>query len=80
MDDHAETLLMSIDKTLDSIDASLQDQFSSVDGVNYAAKQAWMRIVEIRDTTATIRFVTSLTFLLALATAIAVVAHIIHHW
>jgi hypothetical protein len=80
MNDGTETLLMSIDKNLDSIDTILRDQFSSVDGVGYATQQAWMRLVEVRDSVATIGATASLTLVAAAAATIAVIAHVIHHW
>jgi hypothetical protein len=80
MDDGTERLLMSIDKNLDSIDSSLKDQFSSVDGVGYATQQSWMRLVEVRDSMARIGATTVLTLVAAVVAAIALVAHVVHHW
>jgi hypothetical protein len=80
MNDFQEGLLSGIQQTVDSIDSSLKDQFTSVDGVNYATKEAWMRLVDIKHAAAGIGSIVTVISLAALVTAVAVVSHVIHHW
>jgi hypothetical protein len=80
MNDYQEGLLSDIQKNVDSIDSSLKDQFTSVDGVNYATKEAWMRLVDIKLAVTGIGSMVTVMALAALVTAGAVVSHVVHHW
>jgi len=72
--------LSEIQKTIDSIDAALSDQFQTVDGFTYSSNQSWTALVNIRETLKKIDSNVASTQLAAWIAAIALIAYVVHRW
>jgi hypothetical protein len=79
MEDSAEVLsqhLQDIHDRIESIDSRLGDQFESVDGVTYTLRLIHGLLATMQWKSSGVASITTAAWI----AAVAVVAHVVHHW
>ena len=86
MTDYTDTLLHGIQKSLESIDSTLENEFTHVNGVTSTVKLTSTQLTELHRTVngiyaafLVIRSSMALVRLVVIVIAVAVIADVVHH-